>query len=128
MSSIPLSKKHGVYPSLMVCIICGESTGIALRGRLPNDEKAPRKAVYEVEPCDDCKKKYLEDGVMLVEAEMVDVRVWKGGQYQYVQRPVPNGTLSVLKTEAFKKVFNKPVPEGRIAFVEIGLLTKIGAV
>jgi hypothetical protein len=53
--SILVSKNHGVNPSMLHCPICGESTAIALLGKLPGDEKAP-KAMRDKAPCESCEK------------------------------------------------------------------------
>lgn len=55
--SILLSNKHGVNPSLMVCPCCGESTGVALCGRLPDDAEAPR-SMLDLEPCGKCRSEF----------------------------------------------------------------------
>lgn len=57
---IRLSEKHGVNPSLIVCMLCGKETGaIALLGKLKGDAEAP-KYIHTGDICDNCKKK-LED-------------------------------------------------------------------
>ena len=56
------------------------------------------------DPCDKCRKQYLKDGVLMMEQ---------------------TGRLVVLKDEAFKRLFNKPVPKGKVCFVEEGLLDRI---
>ena len=57
--SIPISQKHGVNPSLILCPCCGESTGVALMGRLKDDQEAPRHCP-DVEPCEKCKTQFAE--------------------------------------------------------------------
>jgi hypothetical protein len=37
-----------------------------------------------------------------------------------------NGSIAIIKREAFERFFNVPVPEGRIAKAEDGLLEKMG--
>lgn len=66
--SITLSKEHGVNPSLLICSLCGQSTGIALLGELKEDKKAPRE-MLDQSPCDDCKKKFDEGNVFIIEHE-----------------------------------------------------------
>lgn len=60
-----LSKKYGVNPSISVCFFCGEDKGLVLGGRQTKDAELPKKAIYDFEPCDACKK-LQEDGVMLI--------------------------------------------------------------
>ena len=64
---IPISKKHGVNPTMLICPICHhETNGLALLGRLPGDAEAPRYSL-DREPCDDCRKVIDSGGVMLIE-------------------------------------------------------------
>lgn len=67
--SIRLSEKYGVNPSMVTCFYCGEVTSIALMGKLPHDEEAPRQCCMSVEPCDKCKEKY-KDYLLVVEKPM----------------------------------------------------------
>ncbi len=63
---IRLSPKHGVNPSMSVCIVCGLEDGtIVLPGLLPGDQEAPRRAVWSAEPCDQCKE-WMQKGVIFV--------------------------------------------------------------
>ena len=92
MSSIRLSEKHGVNPSMNVCFYCGEVTGIALMGKISSkdnpDVQAPRQVCTSVEPCDSCKEKY-KDYVLMVEAKSGDPK-----------KPEPTGRWFALKKEA----------------------------
>lgn len=65
--SINLSKEHGVNPSMSICAWCGETKEIVLFGKLKNDEEAPRQAVFNLDPCDDCKKQ-MDKGITLAES------------------------------------------------------------
>lgn len=86
MSSIRVSDKHGVNPSIECCLFCKKETGIVLFGKLTaseakamfgaehvresdqNDVKAPR-AIFGLTPCEGCEvfEKHSKDGVFLVE-------------------------------------------------------------
>lgn len=68
--SIRLSEKYGANPSLLRCFVCGKESGIAMLGRLPNDEEAP-KSIIDGDMCDDCKKKIKDGYVAMVEASNV---------------------------------------------------------
>lgn len=57
---ITLSEKHGVNPTMDLCMICGEVHQIILLGKLPNDEEAP-KQVCTGQICNKCIKQ-LEEG------------------------------------------------------------------
>ena len=102
MSSIRLSEKHGVNPSMDVCFYCGEVTGIALMGKIStkdnHDVEAPRYCCSSVTPCDKCKEKY-KDYVLMVEAKSSDPK-----------NPQPSGRWFALKKEVLNPVYrNSPV-------------------
>lgn len=102
---IRLHKEFGLNPTISVCMVCGEDKNeIALLGAAFK-EQAPMHMVASIEPCEKCRKKYLEDGdgVLLVEAS---------------SDKVPIGRVMVIKREAFQRVFNIPVPIHRIALIE----------
>ena len=110
-SSIRLHPKYGVNPTISSCIICGkEKNEIALLGNAYK-EQAPMHMVTSIEPCDDCRTKYLTIGIMLVETN---------------EQRQPSGNIAVIKTEAFQKIFDVPVPPKHIALVEQGMLSKLG--
>ena len=64
---IELSPKHGVNPSVTRCECCGKDYGVALLGKLKNDEEAPREIYYGF--CDDCQKVIDQGGVMVIEVK-----------------------------------------------------------
>lgn len=102
MSSIRLSEKHGVNPSMDVCFYCGEVTGIALMGKIStkdnHDVEAPRYCCSSVTPCDKCKEKY-KDYVLMVEAKSSDPK-----------NPQPSGRWFALKKEVLNPAYrNSPV-------------------
>ena len=112
--SIKLHKEHGLNPTLSVCIICGKDTeeivllGAAYKG------KAPMHMVTSVEPCKECREKYLSKGVLLVET--------------LEESRVPTGRVMVVTKEGFSILFNVEVPRSSIAYIQLGLLEKIGMV
>ena len=70
---VRLSKEHGVNPTIPICFWCGrEKNEVALLGKLPNDEEAPRSMWIfgDYEPCEECRKT-REQGVDLIEATLV---------------------------------------------------------
>ena len=110
-SSIRLHPKYGVNPTISSCIICGkEKNEIALLGATYK-EQAPMHMVISIEPCDDCKEKYLTTGIMLVECN---------------EQRKPNGNVAVILLEAFKKIFNVPVPLKHTVLVEQGMFSRLG--
>ena len=54
MSSIILSEKHGVNPSIEKCFYCGNDKGIILFGKLKGDEHAPKEVINDLTPCEKC--------------------------------------------------------------------------
>lgn len=110
--SIKLHPEYGLNPTMGECILCGKPTGkIALLGG-NYKEKAPSKMIVSLEPCKECREKYLSIGVMLVE----------------VDSPTslqPTGRVMVIRDEAFRQVIDKDVPEDKICLVERGLIGKL---
>ena len=84
------------HVGMLMCPICRkEATSILIDKKLRNI--LPRETIG-IEPCEKCKKKYLKEGILLIN---------------------PNsGSLVVIKESAFKRIFNKPIPPQRIAFAE----------
>jgi hypothetical protein len=106
--SIRLSKKHGLNPSVSVCFFCGkEKNEIVIPGRLKGDAEAPRKAVWNYEPCESCKK-YMSEGVM--------VCVVKDGSDP--ENPFRTGRLLVIRDEDAKNIFNVDPEKTRFFFLE----------
>lgn len=64
---ITLSPKHGVNPSIARCVCCGKDYGVALLGKLKNDEEAPREIYQGL--CDDCQKVVDQGGVLIIEVK-----------------------------------------------------------
>ena len=63
--NITLHPDHGVNPSLMMCYFClEESSGVALLGNNRGKE-APRKGVYDMNPCDKCKE-LMQQGIIVI--------------------------------------------------------------
>ena len=62
---ILLSPKHGLNPSMCCCQFCGKEYGVALLGRLKNDEEAPRRVAHGV--CEDCQKVLDQKGLIVIE-------------------------------------------------------------
>ena len=92
--SIRLSEKHGVNPSMGLCFFCGQENGeIILPGKMKGDVKAPRQAVWNYDPCDECKK-LMGMGVMVIE-----VRAGSDPE-----NPYRTGRLTVIKVGAAQRI------------------------
>lgn len=118
MSGIRMSEKHGVNPSLLLCPICGEDSGVALVGRLPNDAEAPRR-MLDQEPCKKCVD-LMKQGCFLIE---VDDPV-QG------EKPRRTGRMSVITDEGVRKAFDaqaaEQVIERRMAYITHSVWTSLG--
>jgi hypothetical protein len=96
-SSIRLSDKHGVNPSLMVCFYCGDDYGVALLGHCKGDAEAPRRAVFEMTPCPTCEG-HMKLGVIFIET-LEDDPV----------NPSRTGRIVVIKEEAVREIIKEPL-------------------
>jgi len=106
---IPLSEKHGLNPSLLVCPFCfRETNGLALVGRLPHDAEAP-KYMIDQELCSECKE-LKEKGFVLRE---------RNGEYL-------TGRLWVITHEAAQKIFVDADLSFGMAYIEGHAARKIG--
>jgi len=89
---------------MQVCPICqntDDPMGILMDRRI-KDTFEGKYTVIPTQVCDTCKKTYLKQGVMLINPK--------------------SGKLAVIKTAAFKKMFNEPVPKHHIAFADDELI------
>lgn len=124
MSSIRVSEKHGVNPTIPLCFYCGnEKNEVLLLGRLPEDKEAPRNMVFDYEPCDECKS-FMEQGIILIS---VDSALTKDRT-----NPYRTGGWWVVTEEAVRRIFDKKVVDQictrRFAFVEDSACSVIGLV
>ncbi len=96
---IPISPQHGVNPSICLCAFCRKPKGIALLGRLPKDEEAPKEVISDYEPCDECKEHFAK-GVLIVE-----VTETPNGTYQppIAENAYPTGRWFVADEKYFSK-------------------------
>lgn len=122
MSSIKLSPKHGVNPSMEVCFYCGEDDGtVMLPGRLPDDAEAPRRGVWTKEPCEKCKG-LMAQGVMLISV--------RDGETD-VDNPYRTGKVAVVTNEGIRRMVNpaslaEQIIAKRVAFVPDEAWKKLG--
>jgi len=106
---IPISPKHGLNPSMVTCFWCGKTMGVALVGRIrkdgDNDAEAPREACFDLNPCEDCKKKFAT-GVLAIEVVQDGSKF--GGNTRFAlpvkgREPMwPTGRWVVVRPEAMK--------------------------
>lgn len=119
MSSVKLSPKYGVNPTIAVCFWCGnEKNEIALMGHIGDGRKhedfeAPRCSVIDYEPCECCRNG-MESGFTVMEAtnepnERTSVEI-QNGVY-------PTGRFVVLKNEAADRIFGESFTSKGKAFM-----------
>ena len=130
MSGIRLSKKHGVNPSLAVCVACGKEWGVILFGRIKGPERTPERPttgpahnsdLYDRQAprcvahsfCDVCQKVLDQGGVILVEC--------KDGTGKH---PYRTGRVWGITNDAFARMFN--VPRAPMCYIEESVARKIG--
>ena len=112
-SSIKLHPKHGLNPTIPVCIVCGEDKGdIALLGATwKGKEAAPMRMLIDAVPCEDCTKKHLTSGVLLVEN---------------TAEGIITGKIAILTEGGFRNVFpTVEIPEQRIVVISEEAMTQL---
>lgn len=122
--SIRLSEKHGVNPTLCKCFYCGESKGVALLGKLPDDAEAPRECVMDYEPCDECKEKFSK-GVLCIETTTETPKDNRPCISKTPTELYPTGKYLVLTSEGISRMFQRPFKNGDKCFLEEGLIDMI---
>ena len=105
---IRISPKHGLNPSLDKCFWCGKHKGVILVGKIGKmDQEAPREMVIDLEPCDDCKKRFAE-GIHVIEATEDGTHLSNNRNFQMnaVGGKVlyPTGRWCILKEGAIKNM------------------------
>lgn len=112
MSSIRISPKHGVNPTIPVCFFCGhEKNELALLGQLKGDVEAPKNAILDYEPCESCQKIFAQ-GILLVGVSdhINDGRppiVSNGSNALY-----PTGSYMVVTEDFLDKTFDEETATG----------------
>lgn len=116
MPSIKISPKHGLNPTISVCFFCGkEKNEIALLGRLKDDVEAPKNAVIDYEPCDECKAKFNQGITFIaVATDGPDGRPPIQVNKTTGTRLYPTGDIVVVKEEAVR---NLPIPKDLLEHV-----------
>lgn len=102
-----------------ICFWCGqEKNEIALLGKLKYDAEAPRNCIIDYKPCDKCKAN-MDLGCTVIEVtttpnERTDKEIQEG--------LYPTGSFSVLKPEAFKRIFNS---DAKMCFLDREVYQKL---
>lgn len=92
---IILSPKHGLNPSLLKCFACRKNAGIALLGKLKNDEEAPKEMTDKTIFCNDCQNVINQDGLLVI-----SVRDGETGN-----NPYRTGKMVGITKEAKNRIF-----------------------
>ena len=99
MSSVKLSKKHEVNPSIAVCFWCGNETGeVILAGRLPKGVETPRNMIINYKFCEKCDQ--LREGqATIIEVTTTPLKrptiqpnIWPTGRFWVVKKEMLNPT------------------------------------
>lgn len=94
-STIALSPKHGLNPSLGLCFWCGAPDGtVVIPGLLKGDAEAPHQAVWSMDPCDKCKEN-MALGITLMEATLGPTN-----------KPEPTGRWVVVTEDCVNRNFD----------------------
>jgi hypothetical protein len=93
------------YVTLATCPICQKENGSLLIDRRLRPTFDMHTPILEL--CEDCKEKYLTKGVLLIAPK--------------------TGSLVVLKTEAFSRLFNKPIPKQHIVYCDQEVIDEINS-
>lgn len=118
--SIKLSKKHGVNPTMGVCMWCGKPTDeIAMLGRLKDDAEAPKYSVLSYKPCSECKSIW-DKGVALIECTPNE---FEDGRPPFTKDSdgisvYPTGHLFVIKPEPVSEIFGRECKAGDVFAVD----------
>ena len=97
-----LSPKHGLNPTISVCFFCGrDKDEILISGYLKGDAEAPKRAVANYEPCDECKKQ-MGRGTLVIEVSTED-----NGVPPIQEGAWPTGRWCVISHESCKRILNE---------------------
>ena len=61
---IPLSKKHALNTSMVICPICGKEESVAILGYIKGDKEAPRYIQGDI--CDECKARVADNKCFVI--------------------------------------------------------------
>ena len=126
-NGVRLSPKYGLNPTMPVCFWCGKERGeIALMGHIGDGRKhedfeAPRYAVIDYEPCEECKKN-MSLGFTVMEATTAPNSVTS----MEIQTGVyPTGRFVIIKREAATRIFGNTNTDKGKAFLESPAFTQM---
>ena len=114
MSSIVLSREHGLNPTIPKCWFCGEDKNEILLPGVKGDRIARKLGysdgqmpihglVFDKHPCDKCQQ-WMQQGIILIsvdERKSIDA-----------QNPYRTGKFCVIKDDAMRRLLDVDIPEG----------------
>lgn len=120
--SIRLSPNHGINPAIPKCFFClKDKNMVILPGRLKGDAKAPYGAVWDMEPCDECRE-HMKMGIILISCK--DPSPGKGNN------PYRTGGWVVVAEDYIRRAITPELAqiicESRFAFVPDDAWDKMG--
>lgn len=99
MTSIPLHPQYGVNPAIPVCFYCGEEKNEILLLGNNYKEEAPRRAVWNQEPCDQCRD-YMKQGIILLGVDET--------KSKNMNNPYRTGQFVVVSDNWVRRVISPP--------------------
>lgn len=107
MTSIRISPRHGLNPTIPVCFWCGRDKNEIvfmgyIRDKTGNDIAAPMHMVIDYEPCQQCYEN-MKRGVTLIEATREPNAVTS---VELQQNVYPTGRYAVIERCAADRAFN----------------------
>lgn len=104
---IRLSPKHGVNPCISVCFFCGkDKQEIALLGKIDKeDHEAPRRAILDYEPCDECKQA-MSRGIAMIGVTTTPNNPGQPPIQKNSEATLyPTGSMVVVTPDAIRRIF-----------------------
>lgn len=122
--NIKLSPKHGVNPTIPICVWCGEEKNeIALMGQIGDrrkgeDLEAPRHCVLDYEPCDTCAEQWSY-GVAILEATVERPTPYRPPMKQENGVDIyPTMRMVVISAESASQIFGAEMSAGQRILLE----------
>lgn len=98
---------------MLKCFACGKDAGIALLGKLKNDEEAPMEMTDQNIFCDNCQNVINQDGLLVISV--------RDGETD--NNPFRTGKLVVITKDAKERIF-KDI-KTNVCYMEDSLFDKI---
>lgn len=128
MKNIKISPKHGLNPLIPKCFFCGkEKNEIAILGKIDRkDSEAPRSAIIDYVPCEECKEKF-KSGILLVEASEKPI---VKNQMEIVKGAYPTGKWMLVSEKFIRgwmvdKDYAERIIKAKCSLVSSGMLESI---